>query len=327
MSFRAILLLALVACGPAKVPSSESKDTADPGDDTGAGPVETGDPDTDTDTDTDSGGDTDTDTDTDSGGDTDTSASSEPPVSSRCIVATDTTGACTNGVYAEDWSGEVRYEWKITDGYNHSSLIAIEGGERRAITTLVSMSSWHMAGGLTVMPDGDLVLAGITLPYVTLTVGDESMDLGTDYVRFILRLSPEGEVRWIRTFIGVSSESVVVAGRSDDVVLVSGFIWQSTDFGDLTVATTMLFDMAFVAALDGDGEWLWATSPPVPSTGTTRIYFDDMTLNSEDGGDVSVRYLSSTDVSIGSFTCAARATCAATATVDADGEWTGVVSR
>lgn len=236
-------------------------------------------------------------------------------------------GACSHGVYADDWSGDLRYTWKITDGYNHSTLSVTEGGVSADITTIVTTSSWHLVGGLTVTPDGDLILGGITLPYVTLTVGTESVYLGSDYVRFVMRLSPDGELRWVNTFVGVTSELSVVAARSDGTALVSGFVYQDTAFGSIDLITTYFYDMAFVAAMDGDGTWLWATSAPVPSTGTTRVYFDDMQLNADEEAEVDVRYQSSTDVSEGSFTCAARVTCPATATVNADGEWTSVVAR
>ena len=334
MCVRAALLLALVACGPAKDPSTDTGVTITPG----------GDLDTGVDTDTDTGADTDSETGgTETGGtetgetdtvdtatgDTgeDTSSSTTPPLSSRCVVAADTTGACTHGVYADDWTGDARYTWEVTDGYNHSTLSVTEGGVTSEITRIVTTSSWHMVGGLTVMPDGDLILGGMSLPYVTLTVGTESVYLGADYVRFVMRLSPEGELRWVDTFVGVTAESIVVAARSDDTALVSGFVYQDTSFGAIDLTTTYFYDMAFVAAVDGDGTWLWASSAPVPSTGTTRVYFDDMQLNADEEAEVDVRYQSSTDVSEGSFTCAARAICAATATVNADGEWTSVTAR
>lgn len=248
------------------------------------------------------------------------------PLSSRCIDATDTQGFCARGVYAEDSSG-VRYEWVLVDGYNHSVLRAVEDGVNRTITNLATLSSWHSTAGLTVMPDGDLVLAGATLPYVTFSVGSQSVSFGADYVRFVARISPDGTLEWVKTFVGLTGEDVVVSARADDSVLVSGNIFQDTVFGDHTVTTTYFWDNTFLAALDDSGDWLWATGATVPSQGYTRVYFDDMVGTPDGGAQIAVRYLSSTAVSLFDFSCATGVTCAATATVSDSGEWTGLVGR
>ena len=347
MSFRGAMLLALVACGPGKDPS-ESEDTGAPeegedsgvntgvdsgdtddetgesGVETGEGEGETGGETTETGETGETGETTETgDTGGDTGGDT---ASTSPPVSSRCIEDSDDIGFCTHGVYAEDWSGSARYEWALTDGYNHSVLTKIEGDSTTRIAAIQTTSSWHATGGLTVLPDGDLLLAGITLPYVTLTINDTSVSLGSDYVRFIARVSADGELEWVQTFIGISGESVVVASRSDGSAVVSGFLWVATEFGDYDVSTTMFFDLAFAAAISGDGEWLWATAPAVASSGA-RAYFDDMTVGDGDIASVDVRYTGSLTLDDGTYTCPTGSTCSATASVSTDGAWTDLVSR
>ena len=261
------------------------------------------------------------------GGTDDTGEPTAIPVSSRCIVATEDIGACTHGVYAEDWTGDVRYEWVVTDGYNHSTLTATEGGVETTVVAIETSYVWHMTGGLAVMPDGDLVLGGITLPNSTLTIGSTSEDLGTDYVRFIARVSPAGELRWVKTIVGVTGESIVISPRTDDSALVSGTIYQDTTIGADVVVTDFFWDQTFLAAIDADGDWLWATGATKPSTGYTRAYFDDMRGELDGGAQVDLTYLSSTDVSLGSFTCAAGVTCTAMGTVSEDGEWVEIEPR
>ncbi len=334
--------LALVACGEGKDPSSGS-DTGQPeirqGDDSAE---ETGGGETDgTDTGADETGDetggeetggAETGGGEETGGEEtggeETAALGDYPESSRCIEDTDELGFCEHGVYADDWDGAVRYEWAPTGSGASSAIWAVEGDDRTLISGVSTGSYWHVPGGLTVMPDGDLVLAGITLPYATLTVGDTTVSLGSDYVRFLARVSPEGELRWVTTFIGMSSESVSVVARRDGTALVSGFLWESTEFGDTTLSTTMFFDLTFVAALDEDGEWLWATAPTIPSGSYPRVYFEDLRMTGDDEAEVDIRYTSSISTTAGTATCSgSTAGCAATATVSADGEWLSLEDR
>ena len=334
MPIRLPVLFALMLAGCAG-----GKTTVGPeaGDDTGATPRETGgNPD---ETGQETGGDpheTGQETGGDSGAETggegsggDDSASPDAlPESSRCIVDTDTIGACTSGVYATDWSGDVRYEWAVTDGYNHSALVAIEGGVRTPVASIVTTSSWHLTGGLTVMPDGDLVLAGITLPYVTLTINDDDVSLGSDYVRFIARISPEGDIRWVQTIVGISSEPIVVAARADGSTLVSGYVYYTTDFDTTTISTSTFFERSFVAALSEDGDWLWATAADVPAGVYSRTVFGDMVETDDGGATVTLRLAGAVEVSSGTVTCTPTGTyCDGTATVSADGEWTDLVLR
>lgn len=323
-------LLLFFACDPEKPAGTDP--------DSGGYTVDSGLPDSNPTTDsgtTDSNSSTDSNPNTDSGntdsGNTDSghtdsgdSGTTPLPASSRCIDPGDLQGACTSGVYAEDWSLNTRYEWALTDGFNHSRLQATDSSGTRLITLVETQFSWHQTGGLTVLPDGDLVIAGSTLPYVTLTVGADTVDLGTDYVRFIARLSPDGVMRWVVTVVGITGEPVVVSARSDGLVLVSGGMYQDTVFGDHTATTTFFFDNTFVAALDDSGTWAWASSANL-SNG--RLYFEDMVLAADDGAQIQGTYTGTLTLDTGPMSCASGMLCPITATVAPDGTWVSATPR
>jgi len=110
------------------------------------------------------------------------------------------------------------------------------------------------------LPSGDIALAGAF--WFEIQLADTVVSSGgSPRALFVARLSPEGQLRWARSFPGRGLKNINgLIARSDGSLAIAGFFEQTLELG------AVLLDsgrddgstFAFVAALNGEGETLWA---------------------------------------------------------------------
>ena len=128
---------------------------------------------------------------------------------------------------------------------------------------------WGLAAGspqddevsaLAELPDGDIAFAGAF--WFELQLGDTLLSSGgTPRGLFIARLTPEGQVRWARSIPGQGLKNITgLLARPDGSLALTGYFEQSLDLAPLFLnsARDDGSTFAFVAALSGQGESLWA---------------------------------------------------------------------
>ncbi|MAQ15676.1 MAG: hypothetical protein CMN30_12890 [Sandaracinus sp.] len=111
--------------------------------------------------------------------------------------------------------------------------------------------------GIAFAPDGDVILVGHL---------SDPTDLGAglvldDWAMFVARDSPEGELRWAKTFEGSVFPYGVVVDADDDI-FVAGSFRDEVDFGgdelDSGIYDRTSRSQSFIVSFDGDGEHRWS---------------------------------------------------------------------
>lgn len=197
------------------------------------------------------------------------------PVSSRCVEPLH--DQCAGGVEAETWDRTGLWAWRPTDDTAVSQLVSPDG----EVVTTVETAVWHTHTGLTVRPDGVLVLAGAATGGGEVLVGDASLPLEHSYNRFVLWVSPEGALLDSLLIEGITSEFGVVAARTDDSVVFAGPLYEETSFGDDTWPGPLWVLASVVGVLSPNAEWQWTQQVPAPSEALGDFEFTGLTLGDD----------------------------------------------
>jgi hypothetical protein len=327
-----LLLLLSLACAPTKEPTDR---TPFEGDDSGGvdsqdtlhdtadtGPTETGDTDTGTPPDTDSADTGDTGDSSDSGGDTSTTEPETWPESSVCI-AEDRDGSCAGGIEADDWEGLERYAWRLESRTGDRSVVYAGTTALFDVTT----TGWHLPWGLAVARDGDVYLSGSTLGPAEMMVNGVPVDIPETYDRFLVKVSVTGDVRWARSFEGITAEKTVVAPTSDGGAIIAGQLYYSaTEIGGFPVPAASWLLGTLVARTDDAGTWQWAGKVPDSSSPIGELQFGHVEPGA--GWDVELHGTLRGALTLGPDTLDCGTTgCLAYVTMDETGSFTGIAAE
>ena len=166
----------------------------------------------------------------------------------------------------------------LTAGGAFTGNLAVQGWEAQAMggddLYLLRLGAdqqllWGLAAGspqddevsaLAELPDGDIAFAGAF--WFELQLGDTLLSSGgAPRGLFIARLNPEGQVRWARSIPGQGLKNITgLLARPDGSLAFTGYFEQNLDLAPLFLDSERDdgSTFAFVAALNGQGESLWA---------------------------------------------------------------------
>jgi hypothetical protein len=138
-----------------------------------------------------------------------------------------------------------------------------------AAATGAPTSTWAINGG-GISGDSDRASAAAPLPdggtlstgyyYRTATFGSHSVTVAGSYDVFVAKAAPGGTWEWVATAGGTGGEeSYGLTSFSDGTALVTGIFSGTIRFGNSISLTSVGGNDAFVAKLNADGTWAWAT--------------------------------------------------------------------
>ena len=138
-----------------------------------------------------------------------------------------------------------------------------------AAATGAPTSTWAINGG-GILGDSDRASAAAPLPdggtlstgyyYRTATFGSHSVTVAGNYDVFVAKAAPGGTWEWVATAGGTGGEeSYGLTSFSDGTALVTGVFDGTMHFGNSLSLTSVGGNDAFVAKLNADGTWAWAT--------------------------------------------------------------------
>lgn len=200
------------------------------------------------------------------------------PDSSMCLGLVDDF-FCGEGIGATDWSELPEYRWF------GGTFSTTEADVMRDDVPLFTVGgSGFLPWGLAVAPDGDIFLGAEA--HTDLWFGAEYVPM-SGYSRFVARVSPEGEVRWLKRLEGSYGEHVLVAPQSDgSVILVSDQYVDLEIDGVMLTGTTTAFPRVFAARFAVDGVLAWATTLP---SGEGSIEFLAESVRSGPAGEIVIQ--------------------------------------
>jgi hypothetical protein len=104
---------------------------------------------------------------------------------------------------------------------------------------------------------GNVYVAGFF--YGNATFGSTVLTSTMDRNLFVAKLDPDGNWLWAQRSGGTDLTGLAVDGAGN--AYITGYFWNSADFGPHTLIAAGYgsYDDIFVAKLDPDGNWLWAT--------------------------------------------------------------------
>jgi len=113
--------------------------------------------------------------------------------------------------------------------------------------------------GMDVLPDGDLVITGRC--FGTGTFGAHSVAVsGIYYDAFVARLSAAGVWQWVAQAGGSHwDKGFAVCADAVGDVYVAGTFRNTATFGSTALTATGSNNDGWLAKLDGNGQWIWAT--------------------------------------------------------------------
>lgn len=114
---------------------------------------------------------------------------------------------------------------------------------------------------LAILPSGDIACAGAF--WFELQLADTLLVSPGDSPRslFVALFSPQGQLRWARSFSGAGIKGLGgIAARPDGRLALAGFFERTLDLGAITLesGTSSGATFAFVALVDEEGETRWA---------------------------------------------------------------------
>lgn len=113
---------------------------------------------------------------------------------------------------------------------------------------------------ITILPCGDIVCAGAF--WFSMPLADTVLLSGSSpRALFTARFSPEGTLRWARSFSGQGLKGIAgVAAISDDSLAIAGFFEQTLELSGMNLESGLDdgSTFTFTALLDGGGATLWA---------------------------------------------------------------------
>lgn len=161
------------------------------------------------------------------------------------------------------------------------------------VTRAGGTSADDYAHGVDVLDDGDLVVTGVFSG--TADFGDQSLTSNGLTDVFVGRLDDsDGTWQWAVNGGSTAADTAWAARRDGARIYVTGAIGGNAAFGATTLTTNG--QDAFVAAIDGDGQWQWAVN--VGGAGADAAYGIDATSS---GGMILVGAFSGT-ISFGTTT-------------------------
>ena len=121
-------------------------------------------------------------------------------------------------------------------------------------------AGFFLPWGLAEADDGDVFVSAASA--VDFLIAEEYIAC-PGYCRFVARVSPEGEMRWVKVFGAISGDHVLVAPQSDGGVIVVGDQYDDFELdGVMLTGTSIAFPRAFAAKFTADGALVWATTLP-----------------------------------------------------------------
>lgn len=178
--------------------------------------------------------------------------------SCTALLATADGGLLAGGAF----SGALEVQGWEAAGRGGDDLYLLRFGAGRQL-------EWALAAGspqddeiraVAELPSGDIALAGAF--WFEIQLGDTLIGSGgSPRSLFAARLSPDGQIRWARSFPGMGLKNInALAARPDGSLALAGFFEQNLDLGAITLDSGRDdgATFAFVAVLDSAGETLWA---------------------------------------------------------------------
>ncbi|MCB0547761.1 MAG: hypothetical protein KDD19_09235, partial [Phaeodactylibacter sp.] len=139
-------------------------------------------------------------------------------------------------------------------------LLSLDAGQQLRWALAAGSPQDDEVSALAELPDGDIAFAGafwfsLQLADTLLTSGNNPRGL------FVARLSPEGQLRWARSIPGIGLKNITgLVARSDGSLALGGYFEQNLNLEPafLDSGRDDGSTFAFIAALDGAGNTLWA---------------------------------------------------------------------
>lgn len=178
----------------------------------------------------------------------------------RCEVvqALEGGGLAVGGAF----SGSLEVQGLGIDGLGNDDLylLRLDADQRLLWAVVAGSSQDDETTALAELPGGDIAFAGAF--WFSVQLGDTLLGSGsTSRSLFVARLSPEGQLRWARSIPGQGLKNITgLAARPDGSLALAGYFERDLDLSPFFLESGRAdgTTFAFVAALDGQGETIWA---------------------------------------------------------------------
>jgi hypothetical protein len=139
---------------------------------------------------------------------------------------------------------------------------------------------FHYLHGIATDPTGAVTIAGTFSGSFDLGVEQLVSGGGSDI--FVLRLAPDGRESWTRSAGGPGMDwCYAVETDAAGVSTIGGMVDKGeASFGDHRLTATKTAEL-FIARIDADGSWTWATSTASSGFATLQAYPNDLALDAE----------------------------------------------
>lgn len=139
-------------------------------------------------------------------------------------------------------------------------LLSLDAGQQLRWALAAGSPQDDEVSALAELPDGDIAFAGAF--WFSLQLADTLLSSGNNpRGLFVARLSPEGQLRWARSIPGIGLKNITgLVARSDGSLALGGYFEQNLNLEPafLDSGRDDGSTFAFIAALDGAGNTLWA---------------------------------------------------------------------